>query len=633
MRVRRRAREETAAGMISIDFVNTVIVAGAALIVIGIFSSLVATRFGAPLLLVFLVLGMLAGQDGPGGIVFNDYQATYLFGMIALSVILFDGGLRTRLSAFRGVLAPSVTLATLGVLISAAITGFAAWALLGLNPTQALLLGAIVGSTDAAAVFFLLRTGGLRLPGRVGSTLEIESGTNDPIAVFLVIVLTEYLVAGARLPDIELLLRFAQQGAIGAAFGLAGGFAAVAILNRVEMPGGLHPLFVISGAVLISGLTAIAGGSGLLAAYLAGLVMANRPTRAYPSIVGFHDAATWLFQIVMFIMLGLLVTPSTLIDYAFPGIAIALVLTFVARPVMVWLCLTPFGYAPREKAFISWVGLRGAVSIFLAAIPTLAGLPEGDVLFNVAFFVVLVSLLVQGSTLRLLARRLGLALRQTTPKTSRVEIDIPGQTEQEIVGYPVTPDSVILGLSKLPSWARIIMVVRRREILEPAAAVALQPADYVYFLVPRDRLPRLDSLFRTSPDVARRLGLLFGELPIRGDAFMAEVARYYDLDVGRVPEDITVAEWAAAQLGDRLGVDAAVAVPSARLVVRRMEGGRVASLGLQLREILQVDPDDGLIDRLVDDAAPAQGAARRLRRWWARRRGRGGGLASARERP
>ncbi len=617
--------------MVSIDVVNTVIFVGAALIVIGIFSSLVATRFGAPLLLVFLVLGMLAGEDGPGGIVFNDYQATYLFGMIALSVILFDGGLRTRLAAFRGVLAPSVTLATVGVLISASITGLAAWALLDLDPTTALLLGAIVGSTDAAAVFFLLRTGGLRLPSRVGSTLEIESGTNDPIAVFLVIILTEYLVVGAGLPDLELLLRFAQQGAIGAAFGLAGGFAAVAILNRVEMPGGLHPLFVISGAVLISGSTALAGGSGLLAAYLAGLVMANRPTRAYPSIVGFHDAATWLFQIVMFIMLGLLVTPSTLIDYAIPGVAIALVLTFVARPAMVWLCLAPFGYGPREKAFISWVGLRGAVSIFLAAIPTLAGVPEGEVLFNVAFFVVLVSLLIQGSTLKAMARRLGLALRQATPKTSRVEIDIPGQTEQEIVGYPVTADSVILGLSKLPSWARIVMVVRRKEILDPAAAGPLQPADYVYFLVPRERLPRLDSLFRTSPDVARRLGLLFGELPIRGDSFMAEVARYYDLDVGRVPEDVTVAEWVAAQLGERLAVDATISVPSARLVVRRMEGGRVASLGLQLREILQVDPDDRLIDRLVDEAAPAQGAARRLRRWWGTRR-RGAGLARERER-
>lgn len=609
--------------MVSLDLVNTVIFVGAALVVLGIFSSLIATRFGAPLLLVFLLVGMLAGQDGPGGIVFNDYQTTYLIGSIALSVILFDGGLRTRLSTFRGVLAPSILLATLGVVISAAGTGAAAWAVLGLDPIEALLLGAIVGSTDAAAVFFLLRTGGLRLQSRVGATLEIESGTNDPIAVFLVIVLTEYLLAGAGMPDVALLARFAEQALIGGAMGVAAGFAIVALLNRLDMPGGLHPLYVVASAVLTYAATALIGGSGLLAAYLAGLVMANRPTRAYPSIVGFHDAATWLAQIVMFIVLGLLVTPSTLIDYALPGIAIALVLTFVARPLAVWICLAGFGYSGREKIFVSWVGLRGAVSIFLAAIPMLAGAKDGAVYFNVAFFVVLFSLLLQGSTLKVVARRLGVALRQTTPKSLRVEIDVPGQTEQEIVGYAVTGDSVILGLSKLPGWARILMVVRKREILDPAAAGSLQVGDYVYFLVGRERLARLDSLFRESPDVARRLGLLFGEMTLRGEARAAEVAAFYDLDLGDVDPALTMAAWMAARLGDRLAVDAAIIVPRARLVVRRMEGGRVTSIGLQLREILQVDPDDQLLERFAeetDETTPLRRWFHRMRRWrWAAR--------------
>jgi cell volume regulation protein A len=619
--------------MIGIDLVNTVIFVGAALFVIGIFSSLVATRFGAPLLLVFLVVGMLAGEDGPGGIVFNDFQATYLFGSIALSVILFDGGLRTRLATFRGVLVPSILLATLGVLVTAALTGAAGYLLFDLAPEQALLLGAIVASTDAAAVFFLLRTGGLRLQSRVGSTLEIESGTNDPIAVFLVILLTEYILAGAGMPDWQLGVSLAEQGFLGALFGLAGGFAASSILNRVPMPGGLHPLFVVSGAILISAATALVGGSGLLAAYIAGLVMANRPTRAYPSIVGFHDAATWLCQIVMFIMLGLLVTPTTLINYALPGIAVALVLTFIARPAAVWLCLLPFGYSTNEKLFISWVGLRGAVSIFLATIPMIAGLENGAVYFNVAFFVVLVSLLVQGATLKPVARRLAVALRQTTPKTSRLEIDIPGQTEQEIVGYAVTGDSLILGLSRLPAWARIVMVVRRKEILDPGAAGHLRDGDYVYFLVPRERLQRLDSLFRESPDVARRLGLMFGELSIRGDSLMEEVARFYGLDIGPIETGVTAAEWTMARLGDRLALDAGVDLPAGRLVVRRMEGGRPSALGLQLREIVQVDPDDRLIDRLVEDDP-----ARRLQRWWRRLRWPRHGttrdsLASPRERP
>jgi potassium/hydrogen antiporter len=577
--------------MLSLALVNTVILFGAALFVIGIFSSLIATRFGAPLLLVFLVLGMLAGQDGPGGIVFNDYHTTYLFGSIALSVILFDGGLRTRLSTFRGVLAPSLLLATVGVVITAAVTGGAAALLLGLEPIEALLLGSIIASTDAAAVFFLLRTGGLRLQSRVGSALEIESGTNDPIAVFLVIVLTEYLVAGAGKPDWQLLLRFGEQGLIGGVLGIAGGFAAVAILNRVTMPGGLHPLFVVSGAIAISAAASVAGGSGLLAAYLAGLVMANRPTRAYPSVLGFHDAATWLFQIVMFIMLGLLVTPSTLIDYLVPGIAVALVLTFVARPAAVWLCLWPFRYSAKEKAFVSWVGLRGAVSIFLAAIPTLAGVPGSDVYFNIAFFVVLVSLLVQGATLKIAARRLGVALKLAAPSVSRVEIDIPGQTEQEIVGYSVSPDSVILGLGKLPPWARLIMVVRRSEILEPVAAGHLQAGDYTYFLVPRERLPRLDSLFRDSPDVARRLGLLFGELSIRGETRINDIERFYDLRIDESNPEMAIADWVTARLGEALQIDASIPLERARIVVRRMEGSRISSVGLQIDEILQMEPD------------------------------------------
>src|SRR5688572_23063469 len=259
--------------------------------------------------------------------------------------------------------------------------------------------------------------------------------------------------------------------------------------------------------ILVSTFTALIGGSGLLAVYVAGLVMANRPTRAYPSIVGFHDAVTWLCQIVMFLVLGLLVTPSTLWTYAGQGAFVVVVLTFVARPLAVWACLGPFGFSRADKLFVSWVGLRGAVSIFLAAIPQLAGLPGAQTYFNIAFFVVLVSLLVQGSTLNAAARRLGVALRPAGPSAIRVEIDIPGQTEQEIVGYPVTAESIILGLSRLPAWARIIMVVRKSHILEPAEAGSLQPGDYCYFLVSRQRLPRLDSLFRSSPDVARRLGL------------------------------------------------------------------------------------------------------------------------------
>jgi cell volume regulation protein A len=598
--------------MAGLDLVNSAIFVGAALVVAGIFSSLIANRFGAPLLLVFLVVGMLAGEDGPGGLVFNNYSVTYLVGSVALSVILFDGGLRTRLSVFRGVLAPSMTLATLGVLITASVAGAAAWAVLDLAPVEALLLGSIIASTDAAAVFFLLRTGGLRLQSRVGSTLEIESGTNDPIAVFLVIVLTEFILAGAQGPTWDLAAALGLQGGLGALAGLAGGFALVGVLNHVAMPGGLHPLFTVAGAILIYAVTSLMGGSGLLAVYIAGLVMANRPTRAYPSIVGFHDAVTWLCQIVMFLVLGLLVTPSTLWDYAPQGLIVALALTFVARPLAVWLCLAPFGFSGREKLFISWVGLRGAVSIFLAAIPTLAGVPNSAAFFNTAFFVVLVSLLVQGSTLTTAARRLRLALRKAPPNTSRVEIDIPGQTEQEIAGYPVTADSVILGLSRLPSFARLLMLVRKGQILDAAAAGHLQPGDYVYFLIPRDKLARLDSLFRESPEVARRMGLAFGELPIRGETPVGEVARFYELELGGGDPAQPIADWAAARLGGGPELDASLPIPGGRLVVRRLEGRRIASVGLQLDDLLQGDPEEALLagSRRTDGPAASSAGGR-----------------------
>ena len=600
--------------MHGLDLVNTAIFVGAALVMIGIFSSLIATRAGAPLLLVFLVVGMLAGEDGPGGIAFDDYAATYLVGMIALSVILFDGGLRTRLSVFRGVLTPSLLLATVGVVITATVAGAAGWLVLDLDPTGALLLGTIIASTDAAAVFFLVRTGGLRLQHRVGATLEIESSTNDPIAVFLVIILTQYILAGGHTSGMDLALELVMEASIGALFGLGGGFALTTLLNGLAMPGGLHPLFVVAGAVTISAFTSLVGGSGLLAVYIAGLVMANRPVRAYPSIVGFHDAVTWLCQIVMFLMLGLLVTPSTLWAYAPQGLLVALVLTLVARPLAVWICTWGLGFAVREKAFIAWVGLRGAVSIFLAAIPMLAGVPNATAYFNIAFFVVLVSMLVQGSTLTSAARWLGVALKQATYGSSRVEIDIPGQTQQEMVGYAVTAGSVILGLNRLPGWARVVMVVRKGAILDAQQAGALRPGDYCYFLVGRDRVPRLDTLFRESPDVARRLGLLFGELSLRGEAQVAEVAAFYGLDFGAHQPEATLAEWAKARLGGRPALDATLRIPKGTLVVRRLESGRIASMGLQLDELLQVEPDEKLLARLEDEADELSG----LRRWLAR---------------
>ena len=358
--------------MASLDSVSIAILLGAVLVMAGILSSLLALRFGAPLLLVFLLIGMLAGDSGPGQVRF-DVRTTYLVGSVALALILFDGGLRTRFQSIRAVLAPSMVLATIGVLLTALITAPVAKYALDLNWTEALLLGAVVASTDAAAVFLLVHAQGLRLRPRVGATLEAESGTNDPFAVFLTLMLVE-LISSGQSSVWHVVLEFGREAVLGAVIGVIGGRLVVLALNRVALPQGLHAPFVCTAALVIFGVAQIGHASGFLAVYLAGIIIGNRPTRAHNSVVTFLDAATWLAQIVMFVLLGLLASPQRLLDSVGPAVIVALVLMLVARPLAVLLCLMPFRFNWREKVFIAWTGLRGAVAIFLASIPMLVGL-------------------------------------------------------------------------------------------------------------------------------------------------------------------------------------------------------------------------------------------------------------------
>ena len=311
--------------MASIDSVSLTILFGAVLVLAGIMSSLVALRFGAPLLLVFLLVGMLAGESGIGGIKFDDVRLAYTVGSVALGLILFDGGLRTRLATFRNVLMPAGLLATAGVLITTTIVApVAAWAL-GLTWTEALLVGAVMASTDAAAVFFLLHAKGLRLRPRVSATLEVESGINDPFAIFLTLVLVETLFSGSQ-GWAEIAALLLEKGIIGGFIGWIGARLMVLVLNRLELPQGMHAPFVATGALVIFGLAEWWHGSGFLAVYVAGLVVGNRETRAHNTIVTFLDAATWLAQIAMFVLLGLLAWPERLPQRLLPALAVALTL-------------------------------------------------------------------------------------------------------------------------------------------------------------------------------------------------------------------------------------------------------------------------------------------------------------------
>jgi potassium/hydrogen antiporter len=569
--------------MASLDSVSLAILLGAVLVMAGILSSLLALRFGAPLLLVFLLIGMAAGDSGPGGLEFDDVRTTYLVGSVALALILFDGGLRTRFQSIRAVLAPSMLLATIGVLLTALITAPVAKFALDLNWTEALLVGAVVASTDAAAVFLLVHAQGLRLRPRVGATLEAESGSNDPFAVFLTLMLVEFISIGNSSPA-HVLMEFGREAVLGAVVGFAGGRVVVIALNRMALPQGLHAPFVTTAALVIFGMAQIAHASGFFAVYLAGIIIGNRPTRAHTSVVTFLDAATWLAQIVMFVLLGLLVSPHRLGSSAAPAVMVAIVLMLVARPVAVFLCLAPFRFSWRERLFIAWTGLRGAVAIFLASIPMLVGLSKAYLYFDVAFVVVIISLLLQGWTLAWAARRLHVALPRTERGPRRVELDLPGQLEQELVGYPVRPKSLYFRRGVIPSWSKPTLVIRNENILSPAEAEPIAPGDYIYLLAPPERAEALDRFFVDMPPSTAPDPHLLGDFMVAGEVTLGDIDSIYGLEADPDQTHLTLADYFDVHLDHAPKEGATLALDSIVLVARSISGGRVNLVGLRLPE-------------------------------------------------
>ena len=393
------------------DFVYLSLWGAGTLVFISVIAGLYSARAGLSFLLVFLVAGMLVGEDGLGGLRFEDFGLVFWVGNAALAVILLDGGLRTSVGTFRTGLKPALLLATLGVVITAGVTGAAATLLLGLDWRLGLLAGAVVGSTDAAAVFSLMRSAGLRLSERLASTLEIESGLNDPLAVVLTLMLIASV--GASMSAGAAASMLVLQAGLGLGLGMGAGFALAAWLRRLPLVGtqrGLAALVLVSSGMAVFAGTAALGGSGFLAVYLFGLVLRARAEQRVRGALSAMDGYAWLAQAAMFLLLGLLVTPSRMLPVLLPALGVALVLMFVARPLAVALCLAPLRFRRREILFVSWVGLRGAVPIVLAVFPVIAGVPGAVRLLDVAFVVVLVSLLLQGSTLGWAAGRLGVNL-------------------------------------------------------------------------------------------------------------------------------------------------------------------------------------------------------------------------------
>jgi cell volume regulation protein A len=563
-----------------IEHMNSAILIVSGLVALSIFSSLLSFRIGAPLLLVFLCVGLVAGENGPGGLHFDDVHAAYMIGSVALVIILFDSGFHTDLKAFRIALWPAMALATGGVVVTTAVVAVPVHYLMGFGWLESVLMGAILGSTDAAAVFFLLRVGGIHVRDRVRATLEVESGSNDPMAIFLTLALVGLLTAKGPAAPLAIGMEFIAKFGIGAVAGMFGGGLIVLAVNRMGFERGLQPLAALSLAMVLFAATEELGGSGFLAVYVAGLAAGNARINAPETMRRFQDGLTWLAQIVMFLTLGLLATPVEFPTFVPAAMAVAAVLIFVARPLAVWICLLPYRFNRNETAFVAWVGLRGSVSVLLSIVPMVAGLPRGREYFVVAFLVVLVSLALQGWTIGAVARFLGQIVPKRIGPVERMELEIPG-ARHELVSYRIVADSLVARGHKLPRWAEPSLVVREKRSYSMHAAKGLRSGDTVFLFARPERVPHLDRLFASAAPAAEADSRFFGDFALEPGAHMKDLALLYGLPVEPADLEMTAADWLVRELGHAPGIGDRAPLGEVELIVRGMSwNDHISEIGL-----------------------------------------------------
>jgi potassium/hydrogen antiporter len=557
--------------------IDTLILVTGVLLLLGIASSKLSTRLGMPMLVLFLLVGILAGSEGIGGLEFENYELAHGIGTVAVAMILFDGGLGTSLTAIHAAWKPSIILATVGVLVTAVITGVAASWILGITLLEGLLLGSIVGSTDASAVFSVLRWGGVGLPKRIAAVLEVESASNDPMAIFLTIGCIELLLGNVVLGP-ELAWLFASQMVIGAVVGFVGGYTAVEVVNRVELGAtGMYPVLVSAWSLLTFGVAVHIGGSGFLAVYLAGVVIGNRQLMFQRSIRRFHDAIAWLAQIIMFVALGLLCFPSRLLDVSGKALLVSVVIMFIARPAAVFLSAAAFRFSWRELTFLSWVGLKGAVPITLATFPLMLGTAkvplQATLLFDVVFFIVVVSAVIQGTSLTPVARWLGLERPRDPEPPVSLEISSLRQVDGEVVDYAIGEDSRAAGrLVKdlaLPGGVVIALVARGHQIIPPQGLTRIEAGDHVILVLRPGTQPLVNQVFGRTMDERGTVPRAI-EFPFRGSTTVGELEEFYSIHID-VPPETTLDEVMRRELGpEGTALDAAVAFGSLRFRIQRL---------------------------------------------------------------
>ncbi|MES1926821.1 potassium/proton antiporter [Salinisphaera sp. T31B1] len=559
-------------------------------------------RFGPPLLLIFLLVGMLAGQDGLGRIDFDNVPLAFFIANLALAVILLDGGLRTHIQTFRVALSPALSLATVGVLVSASLAGafIAVW--LNVDWRYGLLLGSIVASTDAAAVFSQLRNSGVTLNQRVSATLEIESGTNDPMAIFLVTFLLTTISSDAGFTASVVAEQILRQFGIGIVGGVVLGYGLSFLVSRMQLVEGLYALLIASGGLMAFTAINQLGGSGFLGIYLVGLIVGNRRNHASEHVFRVMDGLAWLAQAGMFLVLGLLVNPIQLWAHAGSAALIALFLIFIARPLAVWLSLLPFHFPSREQGFIAWVGLRGAVPIVLSLFPLMAELEGAQFLFDITFAVVLVSLIIQGTSLGWMARRLKLQVPREPGPEATFGFDGTRPDTHVLLAFRIQRSSSLAttqgeALFRFPG-VRCIAVTRNNRLLFPRPRFVFAVDDLLYLITPDRHREELGVLFRGDSKNAPEVRTFFGSFTLHGDAGMDGLAAVYGLDIKPELTELSIADYMRRRLRRRPVEGDIVDIDRVRLAVRTIESGVIASVGLRLMDI---EPGED-----AEDAAPTR---------------------------